>query len=310
MKKIGAIFLSVVLLVSLGGCSINISNIIHTKKISFKKDGYVGKYSMVGALKISNEEFEELIESTKGDTLEYQRAFDLKKDGMSFEDLEINAELLCIEIRDTKDVIICIGGLQKENAKLVTEGKKTYIELEKNLIKNLGNKILLGEKEIDNKHYLTFEVGKNKRVYFEQLKNKNTASIIEVISDGTFELNGVFEIDRKVEEQETGYDMVYMWGTSINIYGSQMTVNSDGTGNYRIGNAEKEEFKIVEEDKDTYMELTKENGYDDGKYLIELREIDGETYVYVNKGYGQYWKMLEKDAVVFDIPNEGVYIWH
>lgn len=320
MKKIGIIILSLIIIFgmlyyfNIG----NISNILFIHKGTLANEGYVGKYSMIGALKISEDEYDELIENEEENILEHKKAYSIRKDGMSFDDLELGTEILFVKISDNKDVNIYIGGPRKWQAKLSKEGKKTYIIFDNIFLKNYGKKFLLVEKYIDGIQYLTIEISKDKIIYLEKLENQGTDSAIDIYKDGTFELRGLFEIDSNIEVQKTGHEIQYLWGPSFKIYGTQMFVNDDGTGNYRIGKAEIEKFKIIEKNKKMYMEiLHKEVDLDyiedieePETYLMEAYDINGETYIYVDKGHGQYWKMINKDADVFKMLDGEIYIWN
>ena len=328
MKKMIAICLATLLGASLGGC-IKVETLpenIPTKpsneqeKEPLKRNGYVGKYSMVGAkINLGDEEYQKVIDGMFKDSPAYKESEKIKEiGGFTFDDLDVKSEILCLEIRENKDVNVCIGGFAAEEAKLVNEDGKTYIKLDNVLLTGYGDKILLGEADVDGKHYLTFETDTDRKTYFEMLENNVESSKIEINNDGSFKIEGIFRIDSEIEEQETGRDVFALWGSGFRSHGSHLRINQDKTGEYSIGVARYEEFKLVTEDGKTYLEIVnKENDEmreeDGARHLVEVREINNKKCIVINKDkeneVNTYWTQLSDDAIVFNIPDKGEYIW-
>ena len=304
MRKKMSVCLVALLVVGLGGCVKNktlpADTVLSTNKewdkTELSRNMYVGKYYM--------------IEDNENELVSKQQ---LPEDGYTFKELGLDTSLLCLEIMDTKEVSICIKGRKKEKAQLINEDDKTYIKLEKALINNYGDKILLDKTNINGKNYLTFKSENDKRVYLEPIESKPDESKIQINSDGTFDAVGRFFIDREVVIKETGEVPDVYWGIGFSKYGTSMNINEDKTGKYIIGVADFNEFRIVHDDGKTYMEIMNDEDdrtFSEGvRYLMEIREINDKQYIYVNKEIGQYWKQLDKGTIVFNIPGNGYYYW-
>lgn len=328
MKKMIAVCLATLLATSLGGCAKNqvitddipspTPTVNEQEKEPLKRSGYVGKYSMVGSeFYYGDDEFQEQIDEINKEFSGYIERKKIREvGGLSFDDIEIKSELLCIEIKENQDVNVCVGQFGAQKAKLEKEEDKTYIKLENAFLTGYGDKILLGEADIEGKHYLTFETGTEKRAYFEILENSSQDSIIEVNEDGTLKIEGIFKIDPVIQEQEVGQDVFVLWGSGFRTYGSNLRINKDKTGSYSVGIANYDDFKLIDEDGKMYLEIINpENeelrGEDGAKYLVEVKDINDKKCIVIHRdnNVDMYWTQLSDDAIVFTIPEKGEYIW-
>lgn len=309
MNRVMAVCLAALLSFNFVSCSMgekNSTNATNPTNIEQGKEQidiskYVGQYYIMGQSKEADNE----------EAIELNQV--LPEDSYTLEELGINTKLCCIEIKETQDVDICIQGRAKESAKLISKDNKVYVKLNKKIFDNYSDEILLGKAEVNNINYITFESGKDKNVYLEKLENKKVISTLKVNDDGTFEALGEFYIDGEIIYQVTGESPDIYWGLGFNKYGTSMTINEDNTGKYIIGVADFNEFKIIKEDGKTYMEvINKDTGvFDEAgtRYLMDIKEVNGEKYIYVDKGIGQYWKVIDEETSVFSIPGKGEFYW-
>ena len=318
MKRLRLVCLAVIMSLCLCGCVKQVKNPDETTKVTDIQNEqikYLGKYSMVDMpIDIQDEELKEVFESMK--TQRDIEAEKLKEDGLSCEDLGIKSGLLCIEIKDNDDVNVCIGGFAAEKAKLERDDNNKYIKLETPYFNGFTDKILLGEKQVDGKNYLTFENGNGKRVYFEQLKNDNIVSKIDIRGYRDFTATGIFEIDPGVTEKQTGKNPYDTWGSGFRTYGSNMKINEDGTGNYNIGVATHENFKLDRSMKSgsTILIMVDEQGLEveqgGPNFVLDATEIDGENYLILNEGLlVSYWRCVDENQIVFENEDGIIGIW-
>ena len=239
----------------------------------------------------------------------------LLEDGLSHEDLGIKSEVLCLEIKDDDNVNVCIGGFAAHRAKLVREAGKVYIKLESPYFNGFTDKILLGEKEVNGKNYLTFENENGKRAYFEIAKNDKIVSNIDIKRYRDFTATGIFRIDLDVTEKQTGKHPYHTWGSGFRTYGSSMKINKDGTGEYRLGITEAERFKLK---KDWISGLTSviliddqglEVAYEGPTFTLDATEIDGENYLILYGNETSYWRCINENQIVFEDQNGTIRIW-
>lgn len=298
MKRLGLLCLAVVASLGLCGCENKLQVPNETTKVTDvqnKKTEYVGKYVMRRPLDGEDEE--------------------LPEDSLSHEDLGIKSEVLCIEIKDNNDVNVCIGGFAAHKAKLVKEDGEKYIKLESPYLDGFTDKILLGEKEVDGKNYLTFENEDGERAYFEKAKNQDIVSRIEIKDDETFDVIGILEIDYEITKIQTGQSPYNTWGSGFRTHGSSMKINQDGTGNYSIGVAEYENFKLVKDNGKTYIEIINKEysmGPDEGtRFLLEAKQIEGENYLLLHgdNGIDSCWKCVDDGQIVFEDQDGTIRIW-
>lgn len=133
-------------------------------------------------------------------------------------------------------------------------------------------------------------------------ENRKILAKLDVNDDGTVKAVGHFEVDNNLTDTS-------LWGRMYLQLGSKMTIKEDGTGVYTIVGTE--HFRLVNEDGKTYIEITDENDMEilpkGTRFLVEVKEIDDEKYLYLHDEEGndvqpgnKYWKLVVDELSVFE----------
>lgn len=218
----------------------------------------------------------------------------------------LGLDSLIVEIREDKSAYVYSGVGPAQHCIFLDQDGKSYIKIEeKGYLGEKGTCYRVNLEKRDDKVYLVLEDKIGKKFNLRKLDQSKEETILDIDKSGKIVAVGDFIINNELTFGEEG---PWCLGSAYRLYGSNLTIKKDGTGDFYMGICAFEDFKFIQENGKAYIIIVKngEEGWageipEGTKYFVECKKLKGKKYLVIKNFWDNmdyYWEPVDNDEMI------------